>query len=517
MLEKIDLNGKNSTIFKKGNKQVAVFKTDTDIFAIDNRCPHEGYPLLQGKHDGNCILTCNWHNWKFDMKTGQCLTGGDNVRTYPIIIKDGEIFLELTEPSKDDIEKEILKGFKVGFEDRQYGRIARELARLHFNKIDPIIALKKAIEWSYDKFEYGSDHEYAVSADWLQLYLNESDLEKRITYLTEAIDYISLNALRHKEYSFSKEIKTWNEKDFLEAVENENHELATSLINGAFSSGLHFEDLEKVLSSIALEHYNDFGHSLIYVQKTAFLVKHLGIEVEKFLTLALVRSIINATREDLLPEFKRYSEFLNTSIKNNVGNLDFWRKNVNDSMNLVSENFDEQNIKILYDALLLSNAKNMLYFDISYQNNTNNKVSDNIGWLDFTHALTFSNAVKTQCNKYPDLWKKGLLQLACFSGRNHNYLDLESEETFLVENYESFKNSFFERILDHGIPTPIFPAHLLKTSIAVFEEIENTNDLELKKYLSASLNRFLNAPLKQKHMKRTIKQGIDLVSKDFIN
>ncbi|MFL5239337.1 MAG: Rieske (2Fe-2S) protein, partial [Rhizomicrobium sp.] len=31
------------------------------MFAIANRCPHEGYPLSEGTLSPGCLLTCNWH------------------------------------------------------------------------------------------------------------------------------------------------------------------------------------------------------------------------------------------------------------------------------------------------------------------------------------------------------------------------------------------------------------------------------------------------------------------------
>lgn len=520
-LEKVlslaELEKKQKTIFKKGNKQIAIFKQEEAIFAIDNRCPHEGYPLLQGHTNDNCVLTCNWHNWKFDLKTGQCLTGGDNVKTYPIKIEDGNVFISITEPTKEEVQNEIMKGLKVGFEKRQYGRISRELARLYFNELDMLVALKKAIVWSYNKFEDGTNHAYAVAADWLKIYLDTNEKEKKITYLTEIIDYIALETLREENFDYIISKKSWNEEAFLTAVEKEDENTAIELINGAFDEGLHFKNLEKALTKIALKHYNDFGHSLIYVQKTNYLIEKLGVEVEKPLTLALVRSITKATKEDLLPEFKNYGSFLQQlEAKSSNDSLDFWLKNVQNSMKLVAENFSLSKVNTLYNEILKTNAKNMLFFDLSYQNNTDNKVSDNVGWLDFTHALTFSNAVKEQCEKFPELWKAGLLQMACFSGRNINYLDLNIKESdFYVENYAEFKNSFFEMISDHGITAPIYPAHLLKTSLAIFHDFEKTNDEELKKYLLATLKRFLSSPIKQKHMKRTIKQSIDLVSLDF--
>ena len=61
-----EIQEKSKFVFKKGLKQIAVFNIDNQIFAIDNRCPHEGYPLDQGSFNDSCILTCNWHNWKFN-------------------------------------------------------------------------------------------------------------------------------------------------------------------------------------------------------------------------------------------------------------------------------------------------------------------------------------------------------------------------------------------------------------------------------------------------------------------
>ena len=66
-------------------KQVAVFRVDADsVWAVDNRCPHEGYPLANGAiRDG--VLTCEWHNWKFRLCDGECIFGGEDVRSYPVV------------------------------------------------------------------------------------------------------------------------------------------------------------------------------------------------------------------------------------------------------------------------------------------------------------------------------------------------------------------------------------------------------------------------------------------------
>jgi nitrite reductase/ring-hydroxylating ferredoxin subunit len=51
---------------------VALFNLDGMILAIDGICPHQGGPLVEGEvKDG--VVTCPWHGWRFDLRTGQSL------------------------------------------------------------------------------------------------------------------------------------------------------------------------------------------------------------------------------------------------------------------------------------------------------------------------------------------------------------------------------------------------------------------------------------------------------------
>src|SRR3989344_3106122 len=114
-----ELEQKTNALFKKGSKHIAVFKVGSDIWAIDNRCPHQGYPLVQGGVE-ECVLTCNWHNWKFELRTGKRLTGGDNVRTYPIKVEESFVWVEVAEPSKEELTQTILEGLKTAFTKAKY-------------------------------------------------------------------------------------------------------------------------------------------------------------------------------------------------------------------------------------------------------------------------------------------------------------------------------------------------------------------------------------------------------------
>ncbi len=142
-------------------------------------------------------------------------------------------------------------------------------------------------------------------------------------------------------------------------------------------------------------------------------------------------------------------------------------------------------------------------------------MKDNVGWLNLTHGLTFANATRALCVRYPHLWGAGLLQMACFIGRNHHYLDLTIDESeWTVADPAAFEADVRERMLDHGFRDPIFSAHLVKTPIAVFEEVEWASS-DCHRLLLAALNRFLHSPLKQFHARRLAQQAIALVERDY--
>ncbi len=53
----------------------ALFNVDGTISAIDGICPHQGGPLAEGVLDGT-LVTCPWHGWQFDVRTGRSTLGG---------------------------------------------------------------------------------------------------------------------------------------------------------------------------------------------------------------------------------------------------------------------------------------------------------------------------------------------------------------------------------------------------------------------------------------------------------
>ena len=57
---------------KAGSLPICVFESDGELFALDDRCPHMGFPLHRGTVESG-LLTCHWHNARFDLRSGGTL------------------------------------------------------------------------------------------------------------------------------------------------------------------------------------------------------------------------------------------------------------------------------------------------------------------------------------------------------------------------------------------------------------------------------------------------------------
>lgn len=56
----------------KVRRQVTL--ADGDVCDVPLVCPHQGLPL-NGEPDGEGVMTCPWHGYRFDARSGQCLSG----------------------------------------------------------------------------------------------------------------------------------------------------------------------------------------------------------------------------------------------------------------------------------------------------------------------------------------------------------------------------------------------------------------------------------------------------------
>jgi nitrite reductase/ring-hydroxylating ferredoxin subunit len=74
---------------------VAIFNVGGEIFAWDNRCPHRGASLADG-YISDKSVQCKFHLWKFDIKK-ECAVENKAIKlkSFPVEIWEGEIFLKI--------------------------------------------------------------------------------------------------------------------------------------------------------------------------------------------------------------------------------------------------------------------------------------------------------------------------------------------------------------------------------------------------------------------------------------
>jgi nitrite reductase/ring-hydroxylating ferredoxin subunit len=77
---------------------VCLFAEGEEVYAVDNRCPHMGFPLHRGTVcDG--ILTCHWHHARFDLATGGTFDQfADELRRFPVSLDGDDVLVDLSPP-----------------------------------------------------------------------------------------------------------------------------------------------------------------------------------------------------------------------------------------------------------------------------------------------------------------------------------------------------------------------------------------------------------------------------------
>ena len=96
-----ELKAKGRFVVHGGHRPILVIHDRGRVFALDNRCPHMGFPLERGSvEDG--ILTCHWHHARFDLESGCTFDlWADDVPIFPIELRDGQVWVKTTSGHAD--------------------------------------------------------------------------------------------------------------------------------------------------------------------------------------------------------------------------------------------------------------------------------------------------------------------------------------------------------------------------------------------------------------------------------
>ena len=82
--------GTCKTIDLPEGRELAIYKTGGEFYATENFCPHKGAPLAEGIFCGY-VIECGLHGWQFDVRSGECLTVRERLKTYEVVLEGGLI------------------------------------------------------------------------------------------------------------------------------------------------------------------------------------------------------------------------------------------------------------------------------------------------------------------------------------------------------------------------------------------------------------------------------------------
>src|SRR5438067_5678299 len=88
-----DLQKTGRLLAKIGTQPVCVLWDGTAAYAVDDRCPHLGFPLHRGTVEQG-MVTCHWHHARFDLSSGCTLDPfADDVRAYDVEVEGDRVFV----------------------------------------------------------------------------------------------------------------------------------------------------------------------------------------------------------------------------------------------------------------------------------------------------------------------------------------------------------------------------------------------------------------------------------------
>ncbi|MFP3568033.1 Rieske (2Fe-2S) protein [Paraburkholderia sp. SIMBA_030] len=91
-----ELKAEGRRVVQGGHRPILVIYDRGRVFALDNRCPHMGFPLERGSvEDG--ILTCHWHHARFDLESGCTFDlWADDIPIYAVEVRNGDVWVTAT-------------------------------------------------------------------------------------------------------------------------------------------------------------------------------------------------------------------------------------------------------------------------------------------------------------------------------------------------------------------------------------------------------------------------------------
>src|SRR3954447_2907013 len=130
---------------KVGSLPVVVFWNEDRAWAIEDRCPHMGFPFHQGTVESG-LVTCHWHHARFDLVTGCTLDPfADDAHGFEVTVDGDDVFVEPR--AADDPVGYLLRRLDDGLESALSLVLAKSVIGLLDAGTDPAEIVQRGVEF----------------------------------------------------------------------------------------------------------------------------------------------------------------------------------------------------------------------------------------------------------------------------------------------------------------------------------------------------------------------------------
>lgn len=388
---------------------IAVFYHNDRVYAVDNRCPHMGFPLHRGTvNDG--ILTCHWHHARFDLASG-CTFNlfADDVPTYPAEVRDGQVYVTPYR-ERNDAKEHWLGRLQEGMEQNINLVMAKSVIALLSEGVDYREIVKRGVL-------YGTRNRAAGWASGLTILTAMSNVcrhvpaEEQFSALYQGLLHAArdcagqpprrdLQPLATSDLD-AETLKRW----FRKSVEVRDSEGAERCLLTALAMKLPREEVVDMLIAAATDHfYLDGGHTIDFINKAFEALDLVGWEAAPDVLPTIVGQLTRAGRSeerqawrqpvDLVPILRGAFEELPALIAAGQGKE--WRPTERMTEILLGES-PQEIVAALNDALRAGAKPTQLAQEVAYaaavricRFGTQNEFGD---WIAVLHTFTYANAL----------------------------------------------------------------------------------------------------------------------------
>ena len=295
-----DLQRVGVKVIPAGDRSVAVFYSDGDVYAVDNRCPHMGFPLSRGTvRDG--ILTCHWHHAKFDLAGGCTFDPfADDVTSFNVEVEDGRIWLA-PEPIEEDRREHWLRKVDEGLEQNISLVLAKAVIGLNgMNETTEV--LRRAAVFAVQNRDGGWSDGLSILTAMANV-LDYIDPEDRPLALFHGLQNVA-RATQGQTADFDLPPLTTDEARperfidwFRRFAEVRAADACERTLRTAIDIGLKRTDIEIMIFGAITDYlFLDGGHTLDFANKSFELVGHIGWSESQEILPSLVPQIVSARR-----------------------------------------------------------------------------------------------------------------------------------------------------------------------------------------------------------------------------